>query len=297
MTNWFRPVGPEPSDKLRTGFAIATQAKQNGGRTLVLREAQHERLENGFTILELAVALFLIALLFGSVFVPLETQVDTRKIEQTQAVLDRAREALLGFAIAHGRFPCPADATSAGREPQGTDPARGACPVYHGFLPAAALGLAASDGHGYAVDGWGIAANRIRYAVANQTVGPSGNSAAFTRVNGVRSAGIAPLSDPALSLLHVCASGTGVSRGAHCGSAPTLVSTTPVVIWSVGPNALTGGKSVDEAQNPNPNGGSADRIFVSRVRSGVPGGEFDDIVAWIPMPILIGRMVAAGQLP
>ena len=263
----------------------------------MLGQAQRERLENGFTILELALALFLIALLFGSLFVPLESQVDARKIDETQRIFDRAREALLGFAIAHGRFPCPADAASTGHEPGGTDPAKGTCPAYHGFLPAAALGLAASDGHGYAVDGWGIAANRIRYAVANATLGPSRNGAAFTRSGGMRAAGIATLSDPGLSLLHVCASGRGVSPGAHCGSAPTLVSTTPVVIWSPGPNALTGGKSVDEAQNPNPNGGSADRIFVSRVRSGVPGTEFDDLVSWIPMPILIGRMVAAGQLP
>ena len=251
----------------------------------------------GFTIIELAVALFLIALLFGSVFVPMQTQLDARKIAQSELVLDRAREALLGYAVAHGRFPCPADASSAGREPGGTDPVSGTCVAYHGFLPAAALGLAASDGHGYAVDGWGVAANRIRYAVANPTIGPSGNSAALTRVNGLRAAGIASLSDPALSLLHVCASGRGVSPGTHCGSAPTLVSTAPVVIWSVGPNAATGGTSVDETQNPNPNGGSADRIFVSRVRSAVAGNEFDDIVTWIPMPILIGRMVAAGQLP
>lgn len=251
----------------------------------------------GFTVIEIAVALFLIALLFGSLFVPLQTQVDARKIEETERVLERAREALLGYVVAHGRFPCPADGVSAGREPQGADHAAGSCPAYHGFLPAAELGLAASDGHGYAVDGWGIAANRIRYAVANQTVGPSGNSSAFTRRDGMRAAGIASLSDAALSLLHVCASGKGVLSGTHCGTAPTLVSTAPVVIWSVGPNARTGGTSFDEAQNPNPNGGSADRIFVSRVRSGVAGGEFDDIVTWIPMPILIGRMVAAGQLP
>ena len=251
----------------------------------------------GFTIIELAVALFLIALLFGSLFVPLQTQVETRKIEETEQVLERAREALLGYAVAHGRFPCPADGGSAGREPSGTDPVTGACPAHHGLLPAAALGLAASDGHGYAVDGWGTAANRIRYAVGNQTVGPAANTHAFTRVNGMRAAGIGNMSDPALSLLQVCASGRGVSPGAHCGTAPTLVSTAPVVIWSVGPNATTGGTSIDEAQNPNPNGGSADRIFVARTRSAVAGNEFDDIVTWIPMPILIGRLVAAGQLP
>jgi hypothetical protein len=29
----------------------------------------------------------------------------------------------------------------------------------------------------------------------------------------------------------------------------------------------------------------------------VAGYEFDDIVAWIPMPLIVTRMVAAGQLP
>ena len=50
-------------------------------------------------------------------------------------------------------------------------------------------------------------------------------------------------------------------------------------------------------ENLDPNGGSADRVFVSRSRSTVPGSKFDDIVAWIPMPVLVSRMVGAGQLP
>jgi hypothetical protein len=70
-----------------------------------------------------------------------------------------------------------------------------------------------------------------------------------------------------------------------------------VVVWSVGSNGASGGVSRDEAQNPNPNGGSADRIFVARARGNGAGGEFDDQVAWIPMTTLVARMVAAGQLP
>jgi hypothetical protein len=39
--------------------------------------------------------------------------------------------------------------------------------------------------------------------------------------------------------------------------------------------------------------------FVSRNPSspGAPGGEFDDIVSWLPTGILFNRMVAAGKLP
>lgn len=251
----------------------------------------------GFTLVEAAVALFLLALLFGTVFVPLETQVGTRKIETTERLLREAREALLGYAAAHGHFPCPADAGSGGREPPGSNHATGACPTYYGFLPAAELGFAASDGHGYAVDAWGTDANRIRYAISSQTVALAGNSNTFTRVNGMRAAGIAALGASSLSLFHVCASGRGVVAGKTCGSAPTIVSTTPVVIWSSGRNASTGGTSPDEAQNPNVNGGSADRIFVMTVRSNAPGNEFDDLVVWIPMPVLVARMVNSGQLP
>lgn len=252
---------------------------------------------HGFTLIEAAVALFLLALLFGTVFIPLETQVGTRKIDSTERLLREAREALLGYAAARGYFPCPADAGSGGREPAGTDHATGVCATYYGFLPAAELGFNASDGHGYAADAWATSANRIRYAVSSQTVALADNSNAFTRVNGMRSAGIAALGDSSLSLFHVCASGKGVVPGKSCGSAPTIVSTTPAVVWSSGANAATGGTSVHEAQNPNTNGGSADRVFVMSVRSSADGNEFDDIVIWIPMPILVTRMISSGQLP
>lgn len=251
----------------------------------------------GFSVIELALALFLIALLFGSVFVPLRARVEARRIGDTESILDRARDALLGYVSAHGYFPCPADEASNGQESAGTNHLTGMCASYHGYLPAAALGLSALDENGYALDAWGTSANRIRYAVARDSIGAAANSAALTRMTGMRAAGIAALSDPALSLLHVCSSGRGVNGGVNCGAAQTLVSTAPAVIWSSGPNAPTSGISTDEAQNPNRNGGSADRLFVSHVRSDAAGNEFDDLVAWIPMPILIHRMVAAAQLP
>jgi hypothetical protein len=53
---------------------------------------------------------------------------------------------------------------------------------------------------------------------------------------------------------------------------------------------------VHEAQNPNPNGGSADAVFVSRDLSKAPGHEFDDIVAWLPVTTLLSRLLASGQI-
>jgi hypothetical protein len=208
-------------------------------------------------------------------------------------VMGEALEALLGYAAANGYFPCPADAASNGQEAAGTDHVTGVCPVWYGFLPAAALGLAAVDSQGYAVDGGRQTQNRIRYAVTSQTI--SGVTFPFTKRNGSRTVGV--LSLDAEDLLFVCGSGTGVNAGLNCGGATTLTSRAVAVVWSVGGNAATGGSSVDEAENPNPNGGSADRLFVSRSRSVVSGAVFDDVLSWIPTSVYVNRMLAAGQLP
>jgi hypothetical protein len=198
---------------------------------------------------------------------------------------------LLGFAAAHGYFPCPASASSAGQEPQGTDHASGSCPAWHGFLPAALLGYRPVDAQGYALDAWEATSNRIRYAVASDTVGGVPN--ALTRVNGMRSVPLSSLG--ATPFFHVCQSGSGTTAN-DCGAAVTLASNATVVVWSVGANGPSGGASVHEAQNPNPNGGSADRVFVSRGPSNVPGHEFDDLVTWIPATALVSRLILAGQL-
>lgn len=249
----------------------------------------------GSTLIELAVALFILTLLLGGVLVPLQTQVESRKLDETRRVLAEARDALLGYASAYGYFPCPADATSGGMEPTaGVDHATGACPSYHGFLPAALLGFTPVDAQGYGIDPWGVsAANRIRYAISSHTVG--GVTLPFTRSGGMGAAGV-PSIGAATDLFHICGSATGVTANTSCAAGQTLASNAVVVIWSVGPNAASGGTSVHEAENPNPNGGSADRIFVSRAR-GSGANEFDDTLTWIPSVVVVSRLVATGQLP
>jgi type II secretory pathway pseudopilin PulG len=244
----------------------------------------------GFTILEHAVSLSVVALVLGSILVPLQTQIESRKIDETRRTLDLAQEMLLGFAAANGYFPCPASEASNGQEPLGSNHATGSCPLYNGYLPAALLGFTPSDAQGFAVDAWDTKANRIRYAVSEQTIG--GITSAFTRVNGMRSVPLASLG--ATPLLFICQSGAGAGAS-DCGSAVTLASNAVVVVWSVGANGSTGGTSVHEAQNPNPNGGSADRVFVSRTLSNVAGNEFDDLVSWVPVTALLSRLVLAGQ--
>ena len=251
------------------------------------------RRQRGISLIEVALSLFLLALLLGGMIVPLQAQLESRMEEETQRLLEDAREALLGYVAANGYFPCPADATSKGYETAVADHDTGDCVNWFGFLPAADLGLTRVDAQGYAIDAWGGPENRIRYAIANQPI----DTVIFplTSEGGVAGQDIEVLMSA--DLLHVCASGVGTTA-TSCGAAANVVTTNAaVVIWSVGPNARTAGTGVHEIQNPNPNGSSADRVFVSRPRSLVAGSEFDDVVVWVPMALIVNRMVAIGQLP
>jgi prepilin-type N-terminal cleavage/methylation domain-containing protein len=261
--------------------------------TRVLRHAR------GFTLVELAVTLFIVTLLLGSVLVPLQTQVESRKIEETQRLLEQAREALLGFVAAHGYFPCPATAASAGNEPSppATDHTNGSCATFNGFLPAALLGTTPVDAEGFAIDAWGGApAHRIRYAVSNHNVNAVQNP--FTMVGGMAAAGV-PALGGANQLLYICGSGSGINPNTDCGAGvPPLASNAVAVIWSAGANALTGGTNVHESQNVGVTvPPSLDRTFVSRIRVSSGTDEFDDQLIWIPTYIVVTRMVASGMLP
>src|ERR1035437_4340677 len=124
---------------------------------------KHMKTTHGFTLVELAIVLVIVALILGTGLTLLSAQQEQRRIEDTNARLSDAREALIGFAIANGRLPCPASATSNGVESYVGVVGGSSCTnFYNGFLPAATLGLTPADSQGYAINAW---SNRIRYAV------------------------------------------------------------------------------------------------------------------------------------
>ena len=249
----------------------------------------------GFTLLEISITVLIIGLLLTGIMVPLQAQVEQRKVDETRLTLEQAREALLNHAAEFGFFPCPADAASGGMEPaSGVDHTTGACPAYHGFLPAKLLGFTPVDPQGYATDAWGPTSNRIRYAVSGDTI--SGVAAPFTRAGGMSVASAASVAS-ANNLFHICGSGSGVTPGANCGTAQTLASNAAIVLWSTGANGSRGSAGVHESENPYAAGGSADRIFVHRGHSTGAGVEFDDVVLWLPTLSVVNRLVAAGKLP
>lgn len=239
--------------------------------------------------------MLILTILVSGLAVPLSTQVAMRRHEETRRILDEAREAILGFAATNGRLPCPATVASRGEESfaAGGDSLNGNCSNFHdGFLPAASIGLSALDPEGFARDGWGTSANRIRYAVFGSGHSVGGMVNPMTRANGMQQAGLAALGDSP-GFLVICGVGSSASA-AGCGPAANqLTRRAAFVLLSLGANAVQHpGPATDESRNLD-----ADGVFVSHEMSTAPGNEFDDTLTWVPVNVLAGRMISAGRLP
>jgi prepilin-type N-terminal cleavage/methylation domain-containing protein len=248
-----------------------------GLRYLPLDPKKRRRVSDGFTLTELAIALVIIALALGGLVMTLSAQNEVRKFAETQARLETAREALIGFAVRNGRLPCPATATSNGVEaPLGG----GTCSLpLNGFLPGATLGLP-GGADGRVLDAWD---EPIRYAVSTWVASGSPSST-FTTTSEMGRVGVTGL-NPTLRL---CSAST-------CAASERLTAdnTVAAVVYSLGKNRLAAGLGADEGENQD-----NDNDFVSHEPrpSGAPGGEFDDLVTWLPLNTLVSRLVAAGVL-
>lgn len=237
--------------------------------------------QGGFTLVELAIAIFVLALLLGAMLVPLATQVEQRQIAETQKTMDDVREALLGFAATNGYLPCPDQQAGAGANDGVEDvssSASGVCTniigagvnaLASGNLPWATLGLGQQDA-------WG---NRLRYAVL-ETYARRSPAASF----GLGTGG-----------------GLRVCTASACATA--LTSTAVAIVISHGKNGLSAINALTNAANPTATAtdelenADNDRDAVSRTPSNVPATYFDDMVIWLPKFTLNNRMVAAGRLP
>jgi len=230
----------------------------------------------GFTLVELAIVLVIVALLIGGMLVPLSAQRDIQNMNDTQRQLASINEALLGFAADQRRLPCPAVPNTTGIEnPVGG----GACTNnFDGFLPAITLGISPTDAQGYAIDAWG---NRIRYSVTNA------NTNAFTTTGGMQSAWSGGLTPD----LRVCSTAANISAN-DCPVADQLTKSAVAVVFSTGKNggATPDVSNINEIANWTT---SNDRVFVSAIQN----AAFDDIVVWLSPNILYNRLISAGRLP
>lgn len=251
--------------------------------------------ESAFSLLEVLVVLLIMTLAVSALAVPLAAQVQLRRHEETRRLLDEAKEALLGFAAAHGRLPCPASDASRGTESfgPGGDASNGQCASFHdGYLPGASLALSPLDGEGFVRDAWMNPRNRIRYAVFGASASINGVARPLTRTNGMQAATLPALgAEP--HYLFICATGAA-ANASGCGPASSqLTRRAAFVLLSAGANAFaTPPPGSDEARNLD-----GDGVFVSREHSNRPGDEFDDIVQWTAVHLVVNRLILAGRLP
>lgn len=226
-----------------------------------------QKSSRGFTLVELAIVLVIVALLAGGLMVSMSSQIEQRSRSDTQQQLQDIREALLGFAASHSAIdgkpylPCP-DTDGDGVENR----AGNLCSSAEGTLPWSDLGVGNQDA-------WN---NRFRYRVESSF---SSKDNGFTLTTS--------------GTLRVC-------DQAACTS--TLATGLPAVIISHGKNGFGATTSsnttndapagIDELGNTN-----NDPNFVSHSPTPTGANEFDDLVIWLSPNILYNRLIAAGRLP
>jgi len=278
----------------------------------------------GFSLVELAVALAIMALLIAGALIPLSTQMEVRNTADTRRTMESIREAIIGFAQANGRLPCPAAGTvatgtndGAGR-PAGAEqlnpttlppPSTATCANSFGVVPWTTLGVPETDNWGRRFSYWvsPIFADGLGTATFNNTFPLAQNPACP----------IPLIPTPTQSSFALCSMGSFTvntrNEGTHAQSA--LGQALPAVFISHGKNgagAFTPGGTTRPApagtdEIANATHTAAATTFWSRPPTPAvstcndPTGpgfcEFDDIVVMIASNTLMTRMVAAGKLP
>ncbi|MFT3961462.1 type II secretion system protein [Propionivibrio sp.] len=234
--------------------------------------------QSGFTLVELSIVLIIVGLLVSSLIPPLSSRIDQRNYNETRQQLSEIREALIGFAIANGRLPRPAISLADGTENPNDCTNDMQCT---GYIPWTTLGVKKTDA-------WN---KMIRYSVTytyakNNVLFPLTDYAS-KKVKTRDSNGVASylIGDDD----HAC------SKDYRC--APAVIFSFGKNNWGTTPEgtAIADSSATNADEDAN---AAATTVFFARDPSDVPnGGEFDDLVVWIPPYVLFNRMIAAGKLP
>ena len=240
----------------------------------------------GFTLVELAMVLFVVSLLLGGLLVPLATQIEARQRSDAEAQLEKIREALIGFAIINGRLPCHTTEPNPASASYGEENLPCNTLTTDGILPWKTLGL----NSGY--DPWGVPRNLAtdpwtgfwRYRIDNNfytTFSLNTTTTSFLSVRELDTANSTP--------------------GSPVFNEVISTSERPIAIfYSTGANQLADGENSSFESAPTSAAPAYyERGDVNNLDRDGDGNEdeFDDITIWLTRPLLFNRMVSAGVLP
>lgn len=250
--------------------------------------------DKGFTLLELAMVLFIITLVLGGVLTPLSTRMEVEERKKTMEQVKDIKSSLVGYALVNGHLPCP-DCPSAGASPgcgvmnvadssyindgredglynsansATVDRSINAfenCAIREGNLPWATLG----------VDQFDAWENRFVYRVTEEFADDiDGTTGCTTPTDG----------------MSFCINSTGnIDIDDDAGN--SVAENVPAIVISYGSN--DGQRGASETANQDGN-----ITFIQKdYTTGNTGDDFDDLLMWISTSTLIYRMVQAERLP
>lgn len=243
--------------------------------------------DNGFTLIELAMVLFIITLILGTVMTPLSTRLEMAERSKADDMLSDIKESLIGYVLVNGHFPCP-DCTTAtggcalagltlnnGIEDGKNDAEDTAyeirtlvntfdkCATVEGNLPWSTLGLPEFDP-------W---ENHFIYRVTEEFADDDDGTTGCTS---------------STANISFCLDSNG-NININDENGASVAANVPAIVLTLGNDASTTGASQAENQNIDP-------VFISRDYSAATD-QYDDLIIWISPLSLMYQMVRAERLP
>ncbi|MDR2031196.1 MAG: type II secretion system GspH family protein [Azoarcus sp.] len=214
----------------------------------------------GFTLAELAVALTVLSLIAGILVAPVAARIEASQRHAADAMLDDIIDALVGFALLHGRLPCPSIEAHPAHPAYGLEQGPPCVFSTPGYLPWRTLALPVHDP-------WG----RARPSAA----APWDGHWRYRPDKRFAENVITLATQPASHIqLHDHDGNPLTTSGAHAIA----------VVYSTGPNRRDDG--LNAVWNP------AAPVF----ETGEATATFDDRLRWIGHPFLIARLARGGRL-